>query len=623
MATNFPSSLDQYDPVPRNQAVAVKHHDRHQNVEDAIEAIEQYVGIAGSVDTSSLTYKVNQVAPLPANLAASGGSSLVGFIQSGTGATARLVQAELRETFKLEQFGAPANGSGDDAPALALAIAAGAKRIQLIAGKSYKFSGTQTITSPLEIVADGANVSLGTGLLAGDSAFLVNTSDFTWRGGNLSAAVRVTAIKIEPAGSTISGIQVRGVNFSGFFYDVFAEGDSGLGHYVKDLNVTDCTGVAPVGINAGHFLAIYSDGVTFADNSVEGGYNTSVYGCQNCSNITITGNREFGVVDTVSDVEAAIQIEGGVGGPSSDSFAIVSGNTCKHDIWVSDANEVNVSGNICRRLRLSVGNPGTTGAYRNQFVGNKVAQILCQAFGTPGANDFSADFVANQISANGRTVNGVAIGTAIYVDGPQALTLRFIDNRIMTDATTYACAIARDASMHLYFFNNEFGGKPHSLTSSGGVIYEKNNRNPIFSADCGYIAATPASDITMALGSWTGFAMATEQVDANSEFAGASATFTPLETGTYRFKGGVLFNVLAAGDDIGLRLYRTSGTPAELRRLGYMQPGAVGFCFLPFCTDLRLTAGDAVQLQYFHSAAGAGTILAGATLTQLQITREA
>lgn len=48
MATNFPASLDVFEPVPRNQAVAVKHHDRHQNVEDAIEAIEAFVGVAGT-----------------------------------------------------------------------------------------------------------------------------------------------------------------------------------------------------------------------------------------------------------------------------------------------------------------------------------------------------------------------------------------------------------------------------------------------------------------------------------------------------------------------------------------------------------------------------------------------
>lgn len=51
----------------------------------------------------------------------SSGSSLVGFIQAGTGAVARTVQAELRETVKVTQFGAVA-GTADSTAALQLAI---------------------------------------------------------------------------------------------------------------------------------------------------------------------------------------------------------------------------------------------------------------------------------------------------------------------------------------------------------------------------------------------------------------------------------------------------------------------------------------------------------------------
>lgn len=55
------------------------------------------------------------------NLSASNGSSLVGFIQVGTGAVARTDQDELRETVKVTQFGAVA-GASDSTTALQLAI---------------------------------------------------------------------------------------------------------------------------------------------------------------------------------------------------------------------------------------------------------------------------------------------------------------------------------------------------------------------------------------------------------------------------------------------------------------------------------------------------------------------
>ena len=48
------------------------------------------------------------------SLAASSGSSLVGFIQSGTGAVATTVQAKLRQTINVKDFGVTGNGTTDD-----------------------------------------------------------------------------------------------------------------------------------------------------------------------------------------------------------------------------------------------------------------------------------------------------------------------------------------------------------------------------------------------------------------------------------------------------------------------------------------------------------------------------
>lgn len=61
MTTTFPTTLDSYETVPVNQNTVVQHRNRHQNVEDAMEAVQAKVGVTNSVVTSSLDYRVAQL----------------------------------------------------------------------------------------------------------------------------------------------------------------------------------------------------------------------------------------------------------------------------------------------------------------------------------------------------------------------------------------------------------------------------------------------------------------------------------------------------------------------------------------------------------------------------------
>lgn len=91
-------------------------------------------------------------------LAASNGSSLVGFIQSGTGAVATTVQAKLRETVSVKDFGAVGDGVADDLSAFQAAIAAAvASKITKVhaPGGTYYLSGKLTLTRGITLYGDG------------------------------------------------------------------------------------------------------------------------------------------------------------------------------------------------------------------------------------------------------------------------------------------------------------------------------------------------------------------------------------------------------------------------------------------------------------------------------------
>lgn len=106
------------------------------------------------------------------SLADSSGSSLVGFIQAGTGATARTVQAKLREVVSVKDFGAVGDGVADDTAEIQAAIDA-----YQGTGEAIHFpNGTYLISSTLNIT--------GTISLCGDSRY---GSSITWTSTTLVA----------------------------------------------------------------------------------------------------------------------------------------------------------------------------------------------------------------------------------------------------------------------------------------------------------------------------------------------------------------------------------------------------------------------------------------------------
>jgi hypothetical protein len=73
----------------------------------------------GTIAATNVQAAINEIVT---DLSASSGSSLVGFIQTGTGATARTGQAKLRETVSVKDFGAVGDGTTNDTTAIQAAI---------------------------------------------------------------------------------------------------------------------------------------------------------------------------------------------------------------------------------------------------------------------------------------------------------------------------------------------------------------------------------------------------------------------------------------------------------------------------------------------------------------------
>ena len=64
MAVNFPASLDELvNPAPNESVQSPSHAQQHSDANDAIELLQEKVGVDNSTDVTSLDYKIRQVDP--------------------------------------------------------------------------------------------------------------------------------------------------------------------------------------------------------------------------------------------------------------------------------------------------------------------------------------------------------------------------------------------------------------------------------------------------------------------------------------------------------------------------------------------------------------------------------
>lgn len=111
--------------------------------------------------TVAATNVQNAIQEVVTDLSASSGSSLVGFLQSGTGAQARTVQAKLRETVSVKDFGAVGDGISDDTAAFTAAKNARGSDPVFIPSANYKWKLTSFVDG--NFTSDGFPAFVGSG----------------------------------------------------------------------------------------------------------------------------------------------------------------------------------------------------------------------------------------------------------------------------------------------------------------------------------------------------------------------------------------------------------------------------------------------------------------------------
>jgi hypothetical protein len=150
-------------------------------------------GAAATLDTALL-----------ASLSASSGSSLIGFLQSGSGAVARTAQNKMRDLISVKDFGAVGDGSTNDYTAIAAAI-------------TYAKSVGGTVYFPF--TANG--YKYGTSLTLSDGCRLEGQGvPNRWRSTQSSVKLKYTgsasAIDLSPGAATgVDGVQIANLEING------------------------------------------------------------------------------------------------------------------------------------------------------------------------------------------------------------------------------------------------------------------------------------------------------------------------------------------------------------------------------------------------------------------------
>ena len=329
--------------------------------------------------------------PALAQLAASNGSALVGFLQGGTGAVARTVQSKERDIVSVKDFGAVGNGSTDDTAAInaaeAAVYAAGGGTLLFPDGGVYmvnntgltKKSGVDWQMAGATIKAMAQTFTAPTGLVNGSSISNFRIRDGIFDTSLMVVSGLVSTISLELCyywaieGCKLTGVQLFGIAYDGGSYftikNNFISKVTAANTQNQGILVSQAAGVSSNGLIEGNELQntamdISGQYITIANNNIfnwkfGGGITTEI--ASNCSFLTIVGNICVGGSGTDVNNTDCEGIENWA------PYSVIKGNICaanSGDGIAQGGSFTLCEGNICLNNGQTSGN-GITGRYQS------------------------------------------------------------------------------------------------------------------------------------------------------------------------------------------------------------------------------------------------------------------
>jgi hypothetical protein len=311
----------------------------------------------------SATTVPTAIAEIASDVAASSGSSLVGFLQAGLGAVPTTVQSKLRDVVSVKDFGAVGDGVTDDTAAIQAAVTAG-NTILFPAG-NYKVTSQISCTSGNWLVGEGAGETFITAATDVSPLLFEDPSVSDYTGAGISkltvrgdgAAVTLVAVN-EIWGFSAEHCRIYGqtsvlncLRISGYSFEA----------WINSCRITDCT---QYGIYLDDTASKYANGTTIINCDLSGEDGATLIRSE-ANNVKIIGNWfEFAGTDGGTCISATKRlhiignkITTGVNGDNSIYLAssvrgalvqnnrIVCNGSASKGIFIDQARDVAIQGN--------------------------------------------------------------------------------------------------------------------------------------------------------------------------------------------------------------------------------------------------------------------------------------
>lgn len=260
------------------------------NPASAVTAAENVISAGGSGPTAFTT-----VGGFIGRIVSSVGSALVGFVQAGTGAVTRSLQAKAREFVSVADFGAVGDGVANDTAALQLALNAGI-RVQFTPGAVYNVSAKLDLANGHNIQLAGATLRQLTDQTPIFDA--TGRSDVTIEGGRFEGKTEAVYLN-SPSSQAIAikapsavRLRVRNNYFNNFHYSALMVGLAGQ-NIDFSHNVVIGPGVPVLGANVNYRnttgCTILGTDVRIEGNDISGTASGVIVG-QGSRSVVVAGN---------------------------------------------------------------------------------------------------------------------------------------------------------------------------------------------------------------------------------------------------------------------------------------------------------------------------------------------